>query len=451
MISTIDNPRASTRRYALAFVVIFLLHLGLLVYAFPAADLFGDRPYASPDYQTHFRQTTTLTRSLDRFGKLWAYDPGMLAGHPVGLIFDVDNKFHFLFAYGLHKAGLRLSVAFNLFTLFTCLLAPLSLWLAARMFRFSGREQLTALALGVRVWHMDSAASAWRGGMISFCMVSHGSIAVLGLFWRMLHPDQVRRWPLLLALLLLPLNLLTHVWSFAILALPLTAVYLWRWRRGELHRAAHLQVWGLALFALMANMHWLYPALRHYHLIAPSGVVGQANPLYLISDWFGLLVNPLNTGFNIPHTLFRFAAMCGAALTIWRWRTQHDDRAFPAMLTLVYLFGMAYVAALLPVLKETEPYRFVLPGSLLACLFGAPWWASVLSLRKFRALSRPVQATIVVLLILLFPRVVEHVTYFIPELSPEARLPPIVVNRAAGAPTNTLPTERKDPNWLPRS
>lgn len=443
---------SSRRRYAVVFSLIFGAHLGLMAYAFPVGDLLGDRPWASPDYQTHFRQTTVLTRALDRFGKLWAYDPGMLAGHPVGLVFDVDNKLHFLFAYTLHKAGLGLAAAFNLFTLLTCLLAPLSIWLAARCFRLAPREQLWALGFGVLLWHLDSAASAWRGGMVSFCMVSHGSIAVLGLYWRMIHPTEPRRWAYLLPLLLLlPLNLLTHVWSFAILVVPLVGLYLWRWRRRELGPRGHLMVWGLAAAGLAGNLHWLYPALARHDLISPSGVVGQANPLYIFSDWFGLLVDPINTGFSIPHTLFRFAAICGAALTLWGWRRDRDERLFAAALTLGYLFGMAYVASLIPVLKETEPYRFVLPASLLAGVLGAPWWSRAFSLTTWRSLPRPARAAAVVLLILLFPRVVEHVTYFIPELSPEAKLPPIVVHRTAAAPTGTLPRERKDPEWLPQS
>ena len=58
---------------------------------------------------------------------------------------------------------------------------------------------------------------------------------------------------------------------------------------------------------------------------------------------------------------------------------------------------------------------------------------------------------VAVLSVLVIPRVVEHVTYFIPELAPAASLPPIVVNQAAAAPTSTKETERKDPDWLPRA
>ena len=445
------------------FAAVYGVHLSLMAYAFPVADLLGDRPYASPDYQTHFNQTTTLTRALEGPGRLWAYDPGMLAGHPVGLIFDVDNKLHFLFSYALHKAGLSLGAAFNLFPFISCLLAPLSLWLAARMFRLAPREQLVALAFGVLLWHLDSSSAAWRGGMISFCTVSHGSIAILGLYYRLLDPDEPRRWRYLLPLLLLlPLNLLTHVWSFAILVVPMVGFYLYRWRRRQLGLGGHLMVWGLATFSLAANLHWLAPALAHYELIAPSGVVGQANPLYIFSDWFGLLVNPINTGFSIPHTLFRFAAVCGAALTLWGWRKQRSaggaargdmGRSAPARggaSPLPSARARLFIATLIPLLRETEPYRFVLPASLLAGIFGAPWWARVLSREHWRALSRPGRVLVVVLVILIIPRLAEHVTYFIPELAPSAKLPPIVVHRAAAAPTSTLPSERKDPDWLPQ-
>lgn len=441
----------SRRRYVVVFALIYAAHLGMLAYSFPVNDLIGGRPFASPDYQTHFRQTTVLTRVFDRFGKLWAYDPGMLAGHPVGLIFDVDNKAHFLFSYALHKAGLKLGAAFNLFTLISCLLAPLSLWLAGRMFRFGPNEQLWTLAFGVLLWHLDSSGSAWRGGMVSFSTASHGSLVVLGLFYRLVHPEERRaRWRYLLPLLLLlPLSLLTHVWCFAILVVPLVGLYLRSWH--HLSWGGHLSVWGLALFSLAANLYWLVPALLHYDLITSSGVVGQATPLYFISDWFDLLVNPINTGFSVPHTLFRFAAICGAALSLWRWRQERDERYFIGALTLGYLFFMAYAASLIPVLKETEPYRFVLPASLAAGIFGAPWWARACSRQRWNELSRPTKACVVVLLVLLLPRVVEHLTYFYPELAPAAKLPPIVVRQAAAAPTTTLPRELKEPDWLPQT
>lgn len=441
----------SRRRYLAVFALIYAVHLGMMAYSFPVDDLIGGRPFASPDYQTHFRQTTVLTRVVERFGKLWAYDPGMLAGHPVGLIFDVDNKAHFLFSYALHKAGLKLGAAFNLFTVVSCLLAPLSLWFAGRMFRLRPNEQLWTLAFGVLLWHLDSSGSAWRGGMISFSTASHLSLAVLGLFYRLAHAEEQRdRWRYLLPLLLLlPLTLLTHVWSFAILVVPMVGLYLRSWRR--LGRGGHLSVWGLALFSLGANMYWLYPALLHHDLISSSGVVGQANPLYIISDWFDLLVSPINTGFSIPHTLFRFAAICGAALSLWRWRRERDDRYFIAALTLGYLFFMAYAASLIPLLKETEPYRFVLPGSLAAGIFGAVWWARTCSVQRWKGVSRPIKACVVVLLILLLPRVVEHLTYFYPEIAPSAQLPPIVVRRTAAAPTTTLPREVRGPDWLPQT
>jgi hypothetical protein len=440
-----DGP--TRRRYAIWFLAIYALHTALTIYALPPDALLGDRPFASPDYQTHFGQTTTLTRTLDRFGKLWAYDPSMLAGSPVGLIFDVDNKLHFLFTYVLHSMGVKQTAAFNLFTFLCCMLAPLSLWLAARMFRVGRRAELIAVAFCTLMWHFDSSARAWTGGMVSFSMVAHSSLAVLGLYWRMLTTG---RWRYLLPLaLLLPLSLLTHVWSFSILVVPMVGLYLRHAR--SLPKKGHLQVWGLAIFALAANLHWLYPALQHFDLIRTSGVVGQATPLYILSDWLELLVSPINTGFAVPHTLFRFAAICGMGITLWRWRKEGDERFFIAALAMAWLFGMAYVAALIPGLKETEPYRFIMPGFLLAGVFAGPWYAEGIRARELRALPLKIKLVLAVAAFLLVPRIVAQVVYFIPELRPDSRLPPIVVDQAKAAPTTLIPSVEQDPHFLPKT
>jgi hypothetical protein len=87
------------------------------------------------------------------FGRAWAYDPNLLAGHPTGLIFDVDNKLHFGWTSTLVRLGVPLPVAFNLFALLACALAPVSLWLAARLLRV---ERWRARA-GLR------ARGCWRG------------------------------------------------------------------------------------------------------------------------------------------------------------------------------------------------------------------------------------------------------------------------------------------------
>jgi hypothetical protein len=424
-----DSPtddQLSARWYWLTFALLYGLHLALMAYAVPLSTVFGDLPYGNPDYQTHFGQTTTLIRGVEQFGKLWVFDFNVLAGCPVGLIFDVDNKAHFLFTYGLHQLGVPISVGFNLFGAITVLIAPFSLWLATRLFHMGRRGQLFALGLGILVWHFDSSARmCWAGGMISFATVSHLSLLIWALFYRMLEARKTRYlWPLLL---LLPLALHTHVWAFGILVVPLIGLYIRAFK--TLDRADHIRVWGLALFALAANLHWLIPALRYFDLVARSGVVGQTNPLHIISEYFEVLVNPLKTGFVMPHTFYRHIALVAAVLGLIAWKRQRDPRFFYAMLTFGWLFFLSFFAALIPGIREMEPYRFVLPFELIGVMIGAVWLAGALRIKRIRALPPFAKGLLLLALVVILPRIAPPVLYFMPEVQPSAYFPPMIVRQ----------------------
>jgi hypothetical protein len=434
----------SPRRYWLAFAVVYALHLAAVYYALPYRVLASDQPFDGVDYQTHYQQLTTLSQAFSRFGRLWAYDPNMLAGYPEGLIFDVDNKAHFLFSYGLTRLGVPRPIAFKLFTLLSCLLAPLFIWLSARLLRVGRRAELLALLGGVLLWNFDySARFMWTVGMVSFATASYLSIVVLALFRRLLAS---RSWGMWIALsVLLPLALLTHVWAFAVLAVPMTVMYLRTWRGAGAR--GHVQVMLLAAFALAGNAHWLVPALRHFGIVARSAIVGQTTPPYFFSDWIEILIDPFATGFAIPHTLFRYAVLCGAVLTLWSWRRERDERFFFATLTLGWLLGITFLAALVPGLAETEPYRFNVPAAFFAATCCGPWYGRALTWSALRVLPREAKALLVICAILILPRVAKQVIYFIPDLVPT--VPPILANQGRLPSTFTVPPlGERDPALL---
>ena len=146
------------------WLVLIGLHVALLAHALPVGVLLGDSPFGGADYQTHYQHTHTLLQVQAEFGRAWAYDPNLLAGHPTGLIFDVDNKLHFGWTSGLVRLGVPLPVAFNLFTLLACALAPVSLWLAARLLRLEAGARVLAFGLGALVWGFDPTAAVLLGG-----------------------------------------------------------------------------------------------------------------------------------------------------------------------------------------------------------------------------------------------------------------------------------------------
>ena len=440
------EQQASHKKRALIPLLIYLLHLGLVVYATPYDVAFGGDPFMGIDYQTHFEQTRTVSTAIQRWGKTWAYDPFLLAGQPAGLIFDVDNKAHCLFTHALTRLGANQAVAFNLFVLLEHLLAPLLIWFAARLLGMGFKARTISLALSALIWHFDSAAHwYWWAGMNSFALASHLSMVVIALLYRLINHYKTRY--LLALLVLLPLTLMTHVWAFSILAVPLTGLYIHAWRR--LRPSGHLRIWAIALTALAVNMFWLWPALNYLHYIAPSGRGGQATPLSILTDYLDIFISGLVAGTIGTRTFFRFAAYCGAAIYMVRLFRARDPRFFVASLSLGWFLTMAYVFALLPYIEETEPYRFILPSMLMAAILAGPWWAEVFSRQWIRALSPTAKAVLVVLLVLLAPRPLNHIIYFIPHLMPREEGPSVPRPNIAGPralePVSKFVSFRHDP------
>jgi hypothetical protein len=400
-----------------AWALLVCLHLALLWYAFPPGVVLGDSPFGGPDYQTHYQHTHTLMRVQAEFGRAWAYDPNLLAGHPTGLIFDVDNKLHFGFTRLLHALGLALPAAFNLFSVLTTLLAPLSLWLTARLLGAGPPARAVAFGLGVLLWHFDPTSRfCWAGGMVSFATAAHLCALTVALMHRVVH-DGRPAFGLALAAML-PLTLRAHVWSFAALVVPLTALYLAHLRR--LPRRSHLMIWTAAVLGLLANLDWLVPALAHRELIVPSAKLGQATPAYILSDFFELLIDPRNTGFVVPRMLLRTLAIAGAVGTVWWWRRERDPRAFTGAVTLGWLLALTYFGALVPAVAATEPYRFAVPLALWAGALAGPWLTRAWS--ALRALPRAARGAVAVLALLAAPRLYLQVAAFVPELSPTPTL-----------------------------
>lgn len=393
------------------FVGFAAIHAALVLGSIPLRVVFGAKPFGGPDYQTHFQHTHTLTRALAE-GRLWVYDPMMLAGYPAGLFFDVDNKAHFLFCTVLHRLGVPLATAFNLFTLVSAIAMPISLWLAARLLGVSAKAQAWSFGLGVLLWHFESLIRFfWGGGMISFATVSHLCVLVLALFWRQLAGAPVRGgWAALLVLL--PLALLTHVWSFAALAGPMIGLYLARAR--VLRLVDHVRVWVLAALTVAINAYWLWPALTHMELMAPSHKLGQATPDFFFYDLLEVFVDPLTTGFVRQRTLVRTVAVLAAIGTLVAWRRARAPALRYAGGTLVWLFGLSYVGALLPLVPATEPYRFAAPMACWAAVLAGPWLADNLTRKTWSQVPASLRGLAIGLLVLLAPRVYAQLATFLP-------------------------------------
>ena len=397
-----EPPPYSRRQLTLYLGLLYGLHLLVAFYVFPPAVVGAPTPYGGGDYQTHFHQTLRLSEALESTGRMWAYEPRFLAGHPMGLFFDVDNKAHFLWSYGLHRLGLPLSTAFNLFALLSALLVPWVLVLAARLFGLRDRALVVTMGLSTAVYFLDTATRFFTSaGMISYVMSAHLSILVLALYMRLLYSPDRGSWRFFLpTLVLLPLVHLIHVWAFAILVGPLVFLYLWNFR--GLGKRCHAQVGALVLAVLALNAYWLVPAFVHRELLTQSHKLGQAKPFFFFMDLFETL--PFSPPEIVQTTCFRFIALGGAVSAVYRWFRDKDPRRLAAITIMGWLFFLTYVSAVFPLFGLTEPYRFVTAFGFIALVLCGATYGPLLSFDAWRrGLRSPEIRTIVVLAAVLLP------------------------------------------------
>jgi hypothetical protein len=189
----------------------------------------------------------------------------------------------------------------------------------------------------------------------------------------------------------------------------------------------------LALAAVVGNLPWLWPSLRFRHLMTGMLTLGQANPLFALSDYADLLLNPLTTGYVAPKTMFRFLALLGGIVGVWRLRRARDPRALPLAVGVGWGLLLSYLGTWVWPLGYSEPYRYIAPTALLAVIPAASFLDEALFRPWFRQLPRVARAVVALLCLLLLPRLFGQIAYFLPEMVPEASRTPSPGRPARGA------------------
>ncbi len=405
------------RRYALPFAMIAVLavHLALMLYFEPPSLILSDEPVPGLDYESHMEQTVRAVEAHRRSGRIWCYDPHLLAGQPSGAIFDADNKLIEVFAIVLDRFGVPIHRSFNLFIWLAHGLVPLVFYASARLFRLDRSAAVGAAFLASMGWYFD-ALSHWFfwAGMIAWGFAAYLWVLPLALFYRWL--DARRPWLLVSVFLLLGVIQHLHAYAFFLLVVPMTYLY-WRARK-SMGRWDHLAVWAVAIGVVAVNGWWLAAAMRFWHYILTAGYYLDATPDYLLYDYLGLLKEADIHGLIAVRAGFRFLIFGAAALWLITNRRKQDDRYVPLLATLGVLLFIAYFGGLVAPLREIQPYRFVIPAMYLATFPAALWIAEAVRSLK---VSRPSPAALGVMALASFvalPKLARDVLYFIPDWIP---------------------------------
>ncbi len=413
--------RLGRHGYPIAFFLVVALHLGLTFYFEQTEVIFNDNPNAWLDFDTHIEQTWRVTEALDGWGKSWAYDVQLLAGVPTGSIFDADNKGWELWTYALWKLGLTKGLAFNLYILLTHLLVPLAVMLSARLFGLSKGAALLATLMGTLLWFFDAYPRwCWWVGMTEYALSAYFFLLPLALFYRYLKSNKLHH--LLTLAIVLSLTHLNHPYSFVILVFPMLALYGRAFKQLSVWR--HIGVLGAAAFVIAVNAYWLVVALRFWHYILNSAFYAQSTLSFFLTDYLGLLKEPLVTGVLSARTGFRFiflfAAVCGLVL----WRKRAIERFWLFSVGIGVMLVLAYMGGYSLVFSQIQPYRHVLPAIYLsvipAAFFFEEIWRSG-ALRKLPGLTYAVGG---LGLLVVSQNLARDVLYFFPEQLPQTSLRP---------------------------
>lgn len=409
------DRRVSFGLWAAALV---LFHLGLTEHFLGLGTAFTAAPIGGDDFDTHIGQTYRVIEGLERYGKSWVYDVRMLAGNPEGAIFDADNKGWEIWTYVLYRLGMPKGMAFNMYILAAHLLPPLVLFIAARLFGIGRHASLFAGLLGSLIWFFDSFVHwAWWVGMVAYASAGYFVVLPFATFYRFVQTKTVG-WAAASAATL-ALAHLNHPYSFFVLAPALGALYLGAVR--TFTRREHWLVAGIVAVTIGVNAYWLYAALIHWHYILDSAYFGQTGFTYLVADFFGVLLNPSDTGVIGTRASFRLSCFALALCALVVWRRERDPRFASFAATLAVLFGLSYMGPYIPHAGQIQPYRHVVPLGFVSALGAAAFVEHSVTSGVIRALALPGRMLLGGLVLIAMQLFGRDALYFMPQLLPPVK------------------------------
>jgi hypothetical protein len=308
----------------------------------------GD-PFYQDDFALHFGRASILASELYEAGRLWAYDPSVMAGYPLGAtVFDLDNV-----GTAVLMALLPMSpaVAFNL-VVWACLaFAPLVIWIATRLLGCTRDEATAAMAAGTII---AASTITFRLGMFADFAGTYLVVLVVALAAR--HLARPRLGSFLALVTVGSFGLLLHVLVGVMALVPCGILAVGAIRRDP--RRMILQVLGVTLTLIVLSLPWLLPFLRY----APVLGVDYPSPFFQT----GTLADAWTALTELSGWVLLLLALAPIGFASW-------TRRVPRLLVVAYAVWvlLLLVAGLqgsrLSILSRLQPARLLLPLSFALC------------------------------------------------------------------------------------
>ncbi len=332
-----------------------LLHVLLLGLYLDWGQVIGNPPVADTDFASHWAEAWSVGHFLDH-GRLWGYDPHFMAGQPEGTLFDVDNKLVEVATWAIGQSGLPLPLAYNLVLATLILIAPLTIYPAARWLGLGRRDALLSQLAALGLWFLDPALRwAWQGGTFAFVVTVPLALLGLAAAARLVRPGPPPRPVVWLAWFGLgPLLFWLHALAFALLALPLAVLWLRAWPGLPWPRRLAGLLWPPLV--LLASLPWLLTTLRFLGARTSAGQFLQGGLPALAADLLG--IGAVDGASTVSLLGLRWLVLLLGGLGLaWLARRSAAGLAVAAAVWAGLL--LAYGAVHLPGGGDLQPYRYL--------------------------------------------------------------------------------------------
>ncbi len=334
----------------LGLALLLALQLALTALSFNSIDdLTNSDPVLNVDWTSQYYWAFAARKFNELDSRMWGYDPNFMAGYPLSFVFNsalpVQMAAVFFGSFNLArviKAVYVISFA----------LVPFTLYFSIRQFGIGRAASLAACALGVV--YFWAAENAWFGhmGMISGAFMLHFYLVPLSLFIRFLRSRDNRGFTLLFFAFIIAFTI--HKTAFT-LVLPVGLVW-FVYYSPTLAKREWGMILALFLFALLFNMHWLYPFFKYLGL----KVEDPATTFFQNTDPFRVIADllPIPPWQPFPGAaVARLLIVALGALGLWRAREEGTIPFSPLVFALAMLGAFSYFGSLAPSLRHLQPYR----------------------------------------------------------------------------------------------
>lgn len=340
------------RTAATALALIFIAQAGLTLASFRSTDdITNDRPVLNVDFCSQYYWANAAREFSAKSGKMWGYDPYFMAGYPLDFVFNSALPVQIA---GVALRTIPLARVVKACFILSFALVPLTLYFAIRQFGPGRGAALAAAALGTVHFWLGENAFFGHMGMISGAFLLHFFLLPLGLMLRFLRFRQNQAYTLLFFAVALALTI--HKTAF-VLVLPVMLLWMAEYV-ARLKGREWIMLLGVVAFAVLFNLHWLYPFFRFLPLkIEDPGTTFFQNldALKMAKDLVPL--PPFQPYYALP--IARIIIVGFGIVGLFRMRGESPPLALPLIIGILFFGLLSYFGSFSPPLRHLQPYRYV--------------------------------------------------------------------------------------------